>query len=91
MEIKRNEPFEVKIHFEADGEPNVRSVCFYWAGDGPHCFKVTDVKYGSPGTIKVKLTIMKPGSYSLDSYAVYTRGGKGQPTNIVSTNLKVLQ
>jgi hypothetical protein len=91
MEIKRNVPFEVEINFEADGEPNIRNVCFYWGGDGPHCFKVTDVNYGSPGTIKVKLTVTIPGSYALESYVVYTREGKGQPTNIVSTNLRVLQ
>lgn len=90
-EIKRNVPFEVKINFEADSEPEIRSACFYWGGDGPHCFRVTDVNYGSPGTIKLKLTLTRPGSYALESYIVYTREGKGQPTNIVSTNLKVLQ
>jgi hypothetical protein len=91
MEIKRNVPFEVKINFEADGEPEIRNACFYWAGDGPHCFKVTDVNYGLPGTIKLMLTVTRPGSYALESYVVYTREGKGQPTNVVSTNLKVLQ
>jgi hypothetical protein len=91
MEIKRNVPFEVKIDFEADGKPEIRTACFYWGGDGPHCFKVTDVDYGSPGTIKVKLTLIRPGFHALESYIVYTREGKGEPTNIVSTNLRVLQ
>jgi hypothetical protein len=91
MEIRRNVPFEAKINFEADGEPEIRAVCFYWAGDGPHCYKVMDVNYGSPGTIMVKLTITRPGSYALESYAVYTRNGKGQPTNIVTTDLRVLK
>ena len=91
MEIKIHVPFEVKINFEADGKPEIRNACFYWAGDGPHCFKVTDVDYGSPGAIKVKLTLTRPGSHALESYVVYTRGGKGQPTNIVSTNLRALQ
>ena len=90
-EIKRNVLFEVKINFEADGKPEIRTACFYWGGDGPHCFKVTDVDYGSPGTIKVKLTVTRPGSHALESYVVYTREGKGQPTNVVSTNLRVLQ
>ena len=90
MEIKRNVPFDVKIDFEADGEPEIRNACFYWGGDGPHCFKVTDVNYGSPGTMKVKITVTRPGSYALESYVVYTREGKGQPTNIISTNLKIL-
>jgi hypothetical protein len=91
LEIRKNVPFEVKIDFEADGEPTIRNACFYWGGDGPHCFKVTDVNYGSPGTIKVKLTVTKPGSYALESYVVYTREGKGQPSNVVSTNLRVLE
>lgn len=90
-EIKRNVPFEVKINFMADGEPEIRSACFYWAGDGPICFKVTHVDYGSPGTIKLKLSLTRPGSHALESCLVYTREGKGQPTNIVSTNLRVLQ
>ncbi len=91
MEIKRNVPFEAKINFEADGEPEIRSACFYWGGDGPHCFKVTDVDYGPPGVIKIKLTARRSGSYALESYVVYTRGGKGEPTNIVFTDLRVLQ
>ncbi len=90
-EIKRNVLFEVIINFEADGKPDIRTACFYWGGDGPHCFKVTNVDYGSPGTIKVKLTVTRPGSHALESYVVYTREGKGQPSNIVSTNLRVLQ
>jgi len=91
LEIRRNVPFEAIINFEADGEPEIRSACFYWGGDGPHCFKVTDVNYGPPGAIKIKLTPTKPGSYALESYVVYTRNGKGQPTNIVFTDLRVLQ
>lgn len=91
LEIKMNVPFEVKINFGADGEPEIRTACFYWAGDGPHCFKVMDVNYGSPGTIKVKLTVTKPGSYVLESYVVYTQEGKGRPTNVVSSNIGVLR
>jgi hypothetical protein len=91
LEIKVNVPFEVNINFEADGEPEIRNACFYWAGDGPHCFKVTDVNYGSPKTINVKLAVTRPGSCTLDSYVVYTREGKGRPTNVVSFNIKVLQ
>jgi hypothetical protein len=43
-----------------------------------------DVNYGSPGTIKVKLTVTRPRSYALESYVVYTQEGKGRPTNAVS-------
>jgi|GEM_PF-126807 hypothetical protein len=90
-EIKMDVPFEVKINFEADGEPEIRTACFYWAGDGPYCFKVMDVNYGSPGTIKVKLLITRSGYFGLESYVVYTREGKGQPTNVVSFNIRVLR
>jgi len=91
LEIKVKVPFEVSINFEADGEPEIRNACFFWAGDGPHCFNVTDVNYGSPKTIKVKLAVTKPGYYVLDGYVVYNREGKGGPTNIVSFNIRVLQ
>lgn len=91
LEIKANVPFEVNIHFEANGKPEVRTACFYWGGDGPHCFNVMDVNYESPGTIKVKLVVTRPGHYGLESYVVYTREGKGQPTNLVSHNIRVLQ
>lgn len=90
-EIRVNVPFEVKISFEADGEPEIRTACFYWGGDGPQCFKVMDVNYGSPRTIKVKLVLTRSGYHGLESYVVYTREGKGQPTNVVSTNIRVLQ
>ena len=91
MEIKRNIPFEVKINFESGSKLEIRSACFYWGGDGPYCFKVTDMSYGPPGTIKVKLVLTKVGSYPLEVYVMYTREGKAQPTNLVSTYLKVIQ
>ncbi len=91
MEIKVHIPFELRINFEADGKPEIRDACFYWGGDGPYCFKVMDVNYGSPGAIRLKLTLARPGSHILESYVVYTREGKGGPSNIVSTNLRVLQ
>ena len=53
--IKVNFPFAVNINFEAKGEPEIRTACFYSSGDGPHRFKVTDVHDGSPGTIKIQI------------------------------------
>jgi hypothetical protein len=83
--IKVNLPFVVDIRFEADGQPEIRSACFSIAGDGPHCFKVTDVNYGSPGTIRAQIHTKNPGSRLLEVYVLYIRDGKIQPTNVVST------
>lgn len=83
--IKVNLPFLVNINFEAEGNPEIRSACFSFAGDGPHCFKVADVKYGSPGTIKIQIHAKNSGSRLLECYVLYIREGKIQPTNVVST------
>lgn len=83
--IRVNLPFVVNISFEADGQPEIRSACFSFAGDGPHCIKVTDVNFGSPGTIRVQIHTKNPGSRLLEVYVLYIRDGKIQPTNVVST------
>ena len=83
--IKRNMPFTVNIIFVADGKPEIRIACFYWSGDGPKCFKVLDVNYGSPGTINVDPRAMSSGSYVLEAYVLYIRDGKTQPTKRISS------
>jgi len=87
--IKVNIPFVVHINFEADGEPEIRAACFYFSGDGPHCFKVTDVNYGSPGTIKIQIHTKDLGSSHLKCYVGYIRDGKIQPTNVISTHFSI--
>ena len=81
--IKVNLPFVVNIRFEADGQPEIKTACFYFAGDGPHCFKVTDVDYGSPGTIKVQIYAKNPGARLLEVHVLYIRDGKIERTNVV--------
>ncbi len=88
--IKVDLPFAVNISFEADGKPEVRAVCFTLSGDGPHCSKVTDVDYGSPGTIRVQIRTKNPGSRLLEGYVLYVRGGKIRPTNVVSTYIRLI-
>jgi len=87
--IKVNIPFMVNIKFEAGGEPEIRAACFYFSGDGPRCFKVTDVNYGSPGTIKIQIHTKDPGSTHLECYVGYIRDGKIQPTNVISTHYSI--
>jgi hypothetical protein len=88
--IKENFPFVVNINFEADGKPEIRTACFYWSGDGPYCFKVMDVNYGSPGTIKVEPRAKSSGSYVLETYVLYIRDGKTQPTKIISSPINII-
>jgi hypothetical protein len=89
-DIKVNFPFVVNINFEADGKPEIRTACFSFSGDGPYCYKVMDVNYGSPGTIKVQVRAKNSGSQALESYVYYIKDGKSQPTNAVSCNIRVI-
>jgi hypothetical protein len=89
-EIRLNFPFMVNINFEADGKPEIRAACFSFSGDGPYCFKITDVNYGTPGTIKVNVRAKRSGSHALESYVFYVRDGKVQPTNVVNYNVRVI-
>jgi hypothetical protein len=88
--IRLHLPFIVNMSFEADGEPEIKSACFYFADDGPHCFKVTDVNYGLRGTIKLQIHTSNPGARLLKGYVLYIRDGKVQPTNMVSTYFRVI-
>ncbi len=89
-DIRVNFPFVVNINFEADGKPEIRTACFSFSGDGPYCYKVMDVNYGSPGTIKVQVRAKNSGSHSLESYVYYIKDGKVQATNIVNCNIRVI-
>jgi hypothetical protein len=88
--IRVHLPFVVNISFEADGKPEIRTACFYFSGDGPHYFKVVDVNYGSPGTIKVQIHTKNAGSRLLECYVLYIRDGKIQPTNVISTYFRLI-
>ena len=89
-DIRVNLPFVVNINFEAYGEPEIRTACFYFIGDGPYCSKVMDVSYGSPGTIKAHFWTKNSGSHTLEGYVFYVRDGKNQPTNVVSCHIRVM-
>lgn len=89
MDIQRGIPFAVNITFEAEGRPEIRTACFYWSGDGPYCFKVKDVSYGSPGTISVEPRAMSSGSYVMETYVLYIRDGKTQPTKIIRSPISI--
>jgi len=89
--IKADIPFLVNINFEADGHPQIRAACFYFSGNGPHCSKVTDVIYGSPGTgtMRVETKTNNGGSIHLEGYVTYIRDGKVEATNVIGTNFSI--
>ena len=89
-DMRVNFPFAVSISFEAEGKPEIRTACFSFSGDGPYCYKVTDVNYGSPGTITVQVRAKNSGSYALESYVYYIKDGKVQPSNVVNCNIRVM-
>lgn len=83
--------YEVTIYFEAEGEPEIESACFSLSGDRPCCFKVMNVNWGPPKTIKVKLRTSNPGEYILEGYVIYIRDGKKQKTNVVSSRIFIVK
>lgn len=91
QDIRVNLPFTVKIDFfEAYGEPEIRTACFSFSGDGPYCYKITETDYESHGTIRVKIKAKNSGLFVLESYVYYIKDQKLQTTNVVSCQLHVL-
>ena len=87
--LRGNVQYTANINFEADGRPEITRACFSWSGDGPYCFKVRGVNYGS-GTIEIDFrSPAQPASYVLKSYVLYIRDGKTISTNEVSTPVSV--
>ena len=90
-DIRESLPFAVNITFEAEGQPEIITACFFWSGTGPYCSKIADVTYGSPGIIKVQLFPRSPGFVSLEGYIVYKKDGKTESTNVVSERIRVIR
>lgn len=89
-EVRLGIAFTVKIHFEADGMPEVKRACFFWSGDGPYCSKAIKVSYGSPRMIYVDLLVGSSGPYFLEGYVQYSIDGKLKTTNVVGTHILVI-
>ena len=78
--------YGVNVVFESEDRPEVKRACFKWSGDGPYCYGVKDVNYGSPGSFTVWLrAVHSPGFYTLECYAQYTQDGVTRLTNVVDT------
>jgi hypothetical protein len=95
IDVQRGQPinqgisYTMDIVFEANGNPEINKACFYWSGDGPRCFNVTDVNFGPPGTFEVRLLGLNLGSYWVECYVEYIRGGETRKTNVVGTSISV--
>ena len=90
-DISGNLQYPVDINFEADGRPEITRACFSWSGEGPYCFKVRDVNYGS-GTIEVDFrSPYHTGHYTLESYVLYIRDERTRSTNVVRTQISVIR
>jgi hypothetical protein len=76
--------YQLTIKFKADGQPEVRRACFTWSGDGPHCLRVKEVKYGSDASLHV-LFSTPPDYHLLECYVEYVRDGKVRRTNTVGS------
>jgi hypothetical protein len=83
-------PYEVKITFIADGQPRIRRACFFWSGDGPYCYPVRDLTYGSPGSFYVSLFANFVGQYRAECFVEYYQGTKILRTNVVGFDVDVM-
>jgi len=84
-----NGQFWVRVHFEADGNPEIRRACFYWFGDGPHCVDVKYVEYGPFAYFDVPL-YPRYGSSVLQCYVEYLRGEGIERSNAVALPVNVV-
>ena len=82
--LKTDVPYWVIVNFQADGNPEIRRVCFSWSGDGPYCVwaKAKDVKYGSDAYVRVSI-YGRLGQNRLECYVEYVRDGRIRKTNTV--------
>jgi hypothetical protein len=81
--------YNIYFTFDADGKPEMSRACCYWSGDPDrqYCYKVKDVKYGSPGNFSVDLSPPYPDQQRLKCYVDYVRDGKRQRTNAVTSSI----
>ena len=86
-EVRKDSQYVVSIRFEAEGGPEISTVCIQWAGLGSKCTKVLD--YGN-GLLKADvLTPAAPGSYKVKAQVYYVRNRKVEQSNIVETPVDV--
>ena len=86
-------PFVVNVSFQADDEREIKTVCFFWSGDGPYCVNVTDEDYVAAGKIQVQTKTpgaMVSGSYTLECYVQYIYKGKAIKSNVVKTLIDLI-
>ena len=76
----------VRVNFEADGYPEIRRACFFWAGDGPYCVNVRYVEYGSFAYFDVPL-YARYSSSMLQCYVEYLRDEKIERSNAVASHV----
>jgi len=88
--IRADSQYLAYIEFESEGKPEIKDVCFTWSGDGPHCFKVSDLYQGSPSILKVQLRTAHPGLHVLECFALYSQDRKMRKTNVISTRIRIL-
>ena len=86
-EVRKDSQYVVSIRFEAEGGPEISTVCIQWAGLGSKCTKALD--YGN-GLLRADvLAPATPGSYKVKAQVYYVRNGKVEQSNIVETPVDV--
>ncbi len=83
--LSSNVGYLFTIHFQADDNPPIKSVCFDFSNDRKYCESVdaADVTYGPYAQVRVPLRV-PTGSNRLDCYLEYLLNGEIQRTNTLS-------
>lgn len=88
--VRSGTQFPVNIYFKADGNPEIKRVCFISPGEDPNCLRNMEV-----GTEIIKASLypkvsMFDPSYRLECYVEYIRDGNTWTTNRVGTQINVI-
>jgi len=83
--------YNIYFSFEADGKPEISRACCYWSGepDRQYCYKVNDVRYGSPGNFSIDLSPPFYDQQRLKCHVDYVGDGKRQRTNAITSSIYV--
>ncbi len=86
---RANLPFMVKVTFQSEETPNIQKACFYWSGDGPYCYRVSNINHEPGGSFTVWLRGDRGGIYNLECYVQYIYGNELRSSNLIDTQISL--
>ncbi len=81
--------YVVEIKFESDGQVDVTRACFYWDDNGPSCYNIMEISYGTRTISALIDTPPVPGNFVLRSYVQFIKDKRALRSNIVQTSVEI--